>query len=166
MIELKNCLIKYFDELIIRLCGQFTFNAALYSRYRLESVKRQFFVFQMCWRIYSFVIDLQILMKVILDHVLNCLLMMQVILFPHILITLLAYLHAIIFLLRIYSYCVLRQIWGIFLRMICIILDMIQNRIDVCIFWLQNNHVSLLLNYLKFGWEFQLTKLFLFLMIF
>ena len=76
MIELKNCLIKYFDELIIRLCGQFTFNAALYSRYRLESVKRQFFVFQMCWRIYSFVIDLQILMKVILDHVLNCLLMM------------------------------------------------------------------------------------------
>ena len=41
-IELNNCFIKYFDKLINRLCGQFTFNATSYLRYSLESLKRQF----------------------------------------------------------------------------------------------------------------------------
>ena len=35
---------KYFDKLIIRLCGQFIFNTTLYSRYSLESLKRRFFI--------------------------------------------------------------------------------------------------------------------------
>ena len=38
--ELKRCFMKHFDKLIIRLCGQFTFNTMLYLRYSLESMKR------------------------------------------------------------------------------------------------------------------------------
>ena len=40
--KLNDCFIKYFDKLIIRLCGQFTFNTTLYLRFSLESLKRQF----------------------------------------------------------------------------------------------------------------------------
>ena len=59
------------------------------------------FVFQTCWYIYPFVIDLQILMMLIVGHVLDCLLMMQVILFPELDITLLSYFQAIMVLTRI-----------------------------------------------------------------
>ena len=40
--KLNDCFIKYFDKLIIGLCGQFIFNTTLYLRYSLESLKRQF----------------------------------------------------------------------------------------------------------------------------
>ena len=40
--SLNHLLMKYFDKLIIRLCGQFTFNTSLYLKYSLESLKRQF----------------------------------------------------------------------------------------------------------------------------
>ena len=40
--ELNRCFMKHFDELIIRLFGQFTFNTTLCLRYSLESLKRQF----------------------------------------------------------------------------------------------------------------------------
>ena len=39
--SLNHCFMKYFDKLIIRLCGQFTFNTT-YLRYNLESLKHQF----------------------------------------------------------------------------------------------------------------------------
>ena len=35
--KLNDFFMKHFDKLIIRLCGQFTFNARLYLRYSLES---------------------------------------------------------------------------------------------------------------------------------
>ena len=53
----------------------------------------------MYWSIYSFV-DLEILMGVTVGHVLDCLLMTQVILFPQLDITLLSF-QAIVFLIRI-----------------------------------------------------------------
>ena len=34
-IELNKCFMKYFDKLIIKICGQFTFNTTLYLRYSL-----------------------------------------------------------------------------------------------------------------------------------
>ena len=40
--SLNHLFMKYFDKLIIRLCGQFTFNISLYLKYNLESLKRQF----------------------------------------------------------------------------------------------------------------------------
>ena len=40
--KLNDFFMKHFDKLIIRLCGQFTFNARLYLRYSLESLKREF----------------------------------------------------------------------------------------------------------------------------
>ena len=41
-IELNKCFMKYFDKLIIKICGQFTFNTTLYLRYSLELLKCQF----------------------------------------------------------------------------------------------------------------------------
>ena len=35
---------NHFDKLIIRLSCEFTFNAKLYLRYSLESLKRQFWI--------------------------------------------------------------------------------------------------------------------------
>ena len=40
--KLNDFFVKHFDKLIIRLCGQFTFNARLYLRYSLEALKRDF----------------------------------------------------------------------------------------------------------------------------
>ena len=40
--KLIECFMNHFDKLIIRPCGQFTFNTMLYLRYSLESLKRQF----------------------------------------------------------------------------------------------------------------------------
>ena len=73
--KFNDLFMNQYDQLIIRLCGQFDFNTTLYLRYSPESLKRQF-IFQMCWIIYSFVINLQILMRVVVGHVLDCLLMM------------------------------------------------------------------------------------------
>ena len=40
--KLNECLMNHFDELIIRLSGQFTFNTSLYLRCSLESWNSQF----------------------------------------------------------------------------------------------------------------------------
>ena len=40
--KLNECFMNHFDKFIIRLSCQFTFNAMLYLRFCLESLKRQF----------------------------------------------------------------------------------------------------------------------------
>ena len=98
--ELNKCFMKYFDKLVIRLCGQFAFNTTLYLRYSLESLKHQFFISNVLANL-LFCNRFQILMRVIVDHVLGCFLMMHVILFPQLNITLLSHFQVIMFLIRI-----------------------------------------------------------------
>lgn len=74
--NLNQYFMSHFDKLIIRLSCQFTFNKMLYLRYSLE-------------------------LRVTVGHVLDCLLIMQMILFLRLNITLLAYFQAIMFLIRI-----------------------------------------------------------------
>ena len=99
-IELNKCFMKYFDKLVIRLCGQFAFNTTLYLRYSLESLKHQFFISNVLAHL-LFCNRFQILMRVIVDHVLGCFLMMHVILFPQLNITLPSHFQVIMFLIRI-----------------------------------------------------------------
>ena len=42
--KVNECSMNHFDELIIRLSCQFTFNKTLYLRYSLELLKRQFYI--------------------------------------------------------------------------------------------------------------------------
>ena len=44
MNKLNECFMNHFDKLIVRLCGQFTFNTTLYLRYSLESLKRSSYI--------------------------------------------------------------------------------------------------------------------------
>ena len=81
---------KHFDKLIIRLYGQFTSKTTFYLRYSLESLKRQSCISNALAHL-LFCNRFQILMMVIVDHVLDCLLMIKVILFPQLDITLFSY---------------------------------------------------------------------------